>query len=160
RRRSARAVTGDTWHCAKRYHACRPRPIHGCPRERVVVARFRRGMRRVVAVAGAALAGAAASCAPGRWSSLPLTVPQPSSAWVAPARRPSPLLATVRARPELADLVLYLEAREAALAGDDAGAVAHVAELADRFPDSIWTPSARLLAGQLRRRNGDLDGAR
>jgi hypothetical protein len=35
------------------------------------------------------------------------------SAWVAPARRPSPLLTAVRTHPELGDLVLYLEAREA-----------------------------------------------
>jgi soluble lytic murein transglycosylase len=84
---------------------------------------------------------------------------EPSSAWTAPPRRPSPLLATVRTRPELADLVLYLEAREAARRGEDAAAVAHVVQLGERFPDSIWIPSARLLAGQLRRRAGDLEGA-
>ena len=85
---------------------------------------------------------------------------EPSSAWVAPTRRSSPLLATVRGRPELRDLVLYLEAREAARAGDDALAVTRVATLGERFPDSIWVPSARLLAGRLRHKNDDLDGAR
>jgi soluble lytic murein transglycosylase len=70
------------------------------------------------------------------------------------------LLGTVRGRPELRDLVLYLEAREAAHAGDDALAISRVATLGERFPDSIWVPSARLLAGRLCRKTGDLAGAR
>jgi soluble lytic murein transglycosylase len=82
-----------------------------------------------------------------------------SSVWTAPAKRPSPLLSTVRTRPELVDLVLYLEAREAARRRDDAAALGRIAALGERVPDSIWLPSARLLAGQLRRRAGDLDEA-
>jgi hypothetical protein len=48
-------------------------------------------------------------------------------------RSPPRLLGTVRGRPELRDLVLYLEAREAAHAGDDAVAIARVATLGDAF---------------------------
>lgn len=55
--------------------------------------------------------------------------------------------------------MLYLEARDAGRRGDDAAAVARAAQLGERFPDSIWLPGARLLAGQLRRKGGDLDGA-
>jgi soluble lytic murein transglycosylase len=69
------------------------------------------------------------------------------------------LLSTVRTRPELVDLVLYLEARDAARRDDDAAALGRITSLGERFPDSIWLPSARLLAGQLRRTAGDLDGA-
>jgi soluble lytic murein transglycosylase len=116
-------------------------------------------MRRVVAVSVAAVGVVAAACAPPRWGPSP-SGRDASSAWVAPTRRSSPLLRTVRDRLELRDLVLYLEAREAARAGDDTTAVAKVATLGERFPDSIWVPSARLLAGRLRRKLGDLDGAR
>src|SRR5688572_16485098 len=117
-------------------------------------------MRRVVAVLVAAVAVLAAACAPPRLGPSPTAEREPSSAWVARTRRSPPILRTVRNSPELRDLVLYLEAREAARAGDDATAVAKVGMLGDRFPDSIWVPSARLLAGRLRYKASDLDGAR
>jgi soluble lytic murein transglycosylase len=116
-------------------------------------------MRRVVAVWVGALAGLALSCAPPRLGPSPVIERGPSSAWTAPSRRPSPLLSAVRTRPELADLVLYLEARDAARRRDDAAVLGRVGALEERFPDSIWLPSGRLLAGQLRRSAGDLDGA-
>jgi soluble lytic murein transglycosylase len=116
-------------------------------------------MRRVVAVWLGVLAGLTASCAPTRFGSTSSATRGPSSAWTAPPKRSSPLLVTVRNRPELADLVLYLEARDAAHRHDDATALDRVGALGDRYPDSIWLPSARLLAGQLRRAAGDLDGA-
>jgi soluble lytic murein transglycosylase-like protein len=83
-----------------------------------------------------------------------------SSAWAAPARRATPLLALIRDRPELEDLTLYLLARDAARSGDVATATAHVTALGERHPDSIWLGGARLLVGQLHRQTGDLDGAR
>ena len=117
-------------------------------------------MRRAVAVLVAAVAVLAAACASPRLGPSPTAGRETSSAWVAPTRRSSPLLRTVRNRPELRDLVLYLEAREAARAGDDATAIAKVGTLGEQFPDSIWVPSARLLAGRLCLKGGDLDGAR
>jgi soluble lytic murein transglycosylase len=117
-------------------------------------------MRREVAVSVAVLVGVVAACAPPELGPSPTGGREPSSAWVAPTRRSSPLLGTVRGHPELRDLVLYLEARETARTGDDVTAVARVATLGEQFPDSIWLPSARLLAGQLRRSAGDLEGAR
>jgi soluble lytic murein transglycosylase len=116
-------------------------------------------MRRHVALWVVVLGWCTASCTPPRLGPAPTAEREPSSAWAAPARRPSPLLATARARPELRDLVLYLEARDAAHRGDDAAAVARAGQLGEGFPDSIWLPGARLLAGQLQRKAGDLDGA-
>jgi soluble lytic murein transglycosylase len=66
----------------------------------------------------------------------------------------------VKDRPALADLALYLRARNAARAGEDAAALEAVGLLGERVPDSIWLPGARLLAGQIRRKAGDLEGAR
>src|SRR6185369_6951525 len=100
-------------------------------------------MRRHVALWVVVLGWCAASCTPPRLGPAPTAEREPSSAWAAPARRPSPLLATARSRPELRDLVLYLEARDAAHRGDDAAAVARAGQLAERFPDSIWLPVAR-----------------
>src|SRR5262249_21485614 len=117
-------------------------------------------MRRVVALRMWTLAGLVASCGPHGPGPSPALERQPSSAWTAVSQRPSPLLTTVRTRPELVDLVLYLEAREAARRGDDTMAIARVAALEQRVPDSIWLPSARLLAGQLARKSGDDDAAR
>jgi soluble lytic murein transglycosylase len=108
-------------------------------------------------VVGFAVLGA--SCGPPRLGPSSTIEREPSSAWVARARRPSALLTTVRNRPELGDLVLYLEAREAARRGDDVAAVAHVTTLGERYPDSIWLGGARLVAGQVRRAADDLDGA-
>ena len=107
----------------------------------------------------AALAVTAASCTTRGVGPSGPTGP-PKSAWAAPARRPSTLLAAVKDRPVLDDLALYLRAREAARADDDARAVEAVALLSERHPDSIWLPGARLLAGQIRRNAGDLEGAR
>src|SRR5262245_29818042 len=117
-------------------------------------------MRRVVAVGVGALAGVLASCVPPRSGPTPTLAQEPSSAWTVVARHPSRLSTLARTRPELADLVLYLEAREAARSGDDATALDRIAALQERVPDSIWLPSARLLAGQLRRKEGDDVGAR
>lgn len=105
------------------------------------------------------LAVVSTSCAPPRLGPSPTVEREPSSAWAARARRPSALLTTVRGRQELQDLALYLEAREAARRGDADAALAHVGLLGERHPDSIWLGGARLLAGQLRRSAGDLDGA-
>jgi soluble lytic murein transglycosylase len=116
-------------------------------------------MRRAVAVWGAALAGLAWSCASPRPGPSLAPAHQAPSAWTAAPKRPLPLLTAVRARPELRDLALYLEAREAARRGDDTAAIGRVATLGEHVPDSIWLPNARLLAGQLRRKAGDLDGA-
>ena len=117
-------------------------------------------MRRAVAVWGAALAGLVASCATPRLGPLVTSERAPSSAWAAPARRPPPLLVAARSRPELGDLVLYLEAREAARHGLDATTIERTRQLGERFPDSIWLASAQLLAGRLQRKAGDLDEAR
>jgi peptidoglycan lytic transglycosylase len=108
------------------------------------------------------VSGIAAACVAARHQRPggPSDARATSSAWVARAERPSPLLALIRDRPVLDDLAQYVRARDAARTGDDAGALAQIGTLAERHPESIWLASARLLAGQLRRRAGDLDGAR
>jgi len=109
----------------------------------------------------AALAMVAASCSTtGRGQIAAAGAGARESVWVARPRRTTPLLALVRPRPELADLTLYLQARDAARAGDDASAIQFVTVLVEQHPDSIWLPGARIIAGQLRRKAGDLDGAR
>jgi len=68
--------------------------------------------------------------------------------------------AAARRHPAVEDLTLYLRARAAAAAGRADAAVALVEELLARRPDSAWAGPARLLAGRVRRRAGDLLGAR
>lgn len=62
--------------------------------------------------------------------------------------------------PGLPDLALYLQIRAAAAAGD-AGRVTDLATtLLERHPESIWAGRARLDVARVRRRTGDLAGAR
>src|SRR5262249_12979244 len=85
----------------------------------------------------------------------------------AQAQSPSPpdLVAPVRLveaarQPELADLASYLEVRAAATKDDPERATVAARSLIERHPDSIWIGFARLDVGRVRRRTGDLAGAR
>src|SRR5262249_17245935 len=100
-----------------------------CRRGGPVVAPIVGSMRRAVAVGVGALVGVLAACVPPRSGPTPTLAQEPSSAWTVVARHPSPLSTLARTRPELADLVLYLEAREAARSGDDATALDRIAAL-------------------------------
>jgi soluble lytic murein transglycosylase len=62
--------------------------------------------------------------------------------------------------PTLADYALYFRARAAASAGEPRDALAAIDRLLALDPDSIWAGPARLLAGELLRRGGDLGAAR
>src|SRR5262249_36707916 len=62
--------------------------------------------------------------------------------------------------PELGDLALYLRLRRAAAANDASEAASVTRDLLERFPDSIWSGRAELDLGRVRRRTGDLHGAR
>ena len=69
-------------------------------------------------------------------------------------------LTEAASRPELGDLALYLRLRTAAAANDASEAANVTRDLLERFPDSIWSGRAELDLGRVRRRTGDLRGAR
>src|SRR5262245_6290533 len=62
--------------------------------------------------------------------------------------------------PDLPDLALYLQIRAAAGMGDVERASAVATSLLERYGDSIWAGRARLDVARVRRRTGDLVGAR
>ncbi len=69
-------------------------------------------------------------------------------------------LAEAATHAELGDLILYLQLRTAVAAGDAREATAIARTLVDGFPGSIWAGHAQLDVGRVRRRTGDLNGAR
>jgi soluble lytic murein transglycosylase len=69
-------------------------------------------------------------------------------------------LVEAASHPELADLALYLRLRAAAATNDATDAAGVTRDLVGRFPDSIWSGRAQLDLGRVRRRTGDLRGAR
>ncbi len=90
------------------------------------------------------------------------TETRPDGAVTGPAGGPDTTLPGRLARaagdPDLPDLTLYLEVRDAAGAGDVEHATAAAQRLLERYPDSIWAGRARLDVGRVRRRTGDLAG--
>src|SRR5262249_49501369 len=125
------------------------------------------GARRVSQVAGVS----------GPWYPGAAVMRDRSACWTPPlvvaagfpaqAQSPSPpdLVAPVRLveaarQPELADLASYLEVRAAATKDDPERATVAARSLIERHPDSIWIGFARLDVGRVRRRTGDLAGAR
>jgi soluble lytic murein transglycosylase len=69
-------------------------------------------------------------------------------------------LTEAASHPELGDLALYLRLRTGAAANDAGETATLTRDLLERFPDSIWSGRAQLDLGRVRRRTGDLRGAR
>src|SRR5438128_1826003 len=124
-------------------------------------------MRRLAArwVAGLVVLAACTTRAPERRSDTDATV-EPLAAGLAAlaaGRREEGrrlLEEAGRRYPVVEDLTLYFRARAAASSEDTKAALEHVEVLLGRYPESVWAAPAQLLAGDVRRRTGDLEGAR
>jgi peptidoglycan lytic transglycosylase len=89
------------------------------------------------------------------------TRPEQSGSTPAPGRHITlpAHLATAAGHPDLPDLTLHLEVRDAAAAGDVVRATARAQTLLERYPDSIWAGRTWLDVGRVRHRTRDLAGA-
>jgi soluble lytic murein transglycosylase len=92
-----------------------------------------------------------------------IAVEQPRPAVVIPRPKPSPfeeLVQAVEREPALRDMALYLAVRRYARRGNVDAATTAAQSLLDDHPESTWAAGACLTVGRVRRRTGDLPGAR